>query len=54
MKESTVRETIKDGIITLEYTPTDKCKANGLTKALQRIKHSAFCAQINLDLKHSI
>ncbi|KHJ35411.1 hypothetical protein EV44_g4174 [Erysiphe necator] len=37
MKESTIREAIKDGIITLEFTPIDKCKADGLTKALQRV-----------------
>lgn len=54
MRESTVREAIRDGILELKYTPTNQCKADGLTKSLQRIKHTAFCAQINIDLKHSI
>ncbi|KAI0995091.1 hypothetical protein K3495_g13090, partial [Podosphaera aphanis] len=53
MREETVREAIKDKIIELQYTPTDICKADGLTKALQRIKHTTFCNQINIDLKHS-
>lgn len=54
MRQSTVRDSIKDGLIKLKYTPTDLCRADGLTKSLQRIKHTTFCDQIKLDLKHSV
>ncbi|KAI0998335.1 hypothetical protein K3495_g9864 [Podosphaera aphanis] len=54
IREETIRESIKDGTIKLQYTPTDKCKADGLTKALQRLKHITFCHMINMDLKHSV
>lgn len=53
MREETVRETVKNNIIKLKYTPTNDCKADGLTKALQRLKHNTFCTQIKLDLKHT-
>lgn len=54
MRQSTVREAIKNGLIKLNYTPSDICKADGLTKALQRIKHESFCNQINIKLKPSV
>lgn len=54
MREETVREAIQNGFIKLNYTPTDKCRADGLTKALQHTKHTNFCKQIMLDLKHSV
>ncbi|KAI0994598.1 hypothetical protein K3495_g13582 [Podosphaera aphanis] len=53
MQEETVRETIKNKIIKPQYTPTDICKADGLIKALQCIKHVAFCNQINMGLINS-
>lgn len=43
MRQSTVRESVKNKLIKLKYTPTDQCRADGLTKALQRLKHKAFC-----------
>ncbi|KAI0992868.1 hypothetical protein K3495_g15316, partial [Podosphaera aphanis] len=54
MRQSTVRESIKGNLIKLKYTPTNHCKADGLTKALQRIKHTTFCHQLKLDLKQSV
>lgn len=54
MRQSTVRDSVKEGLIKLIYTPTDLCRADGLTKSLQRIKHTAFCDQIKMDLKHSV
>lgn len=54
MRHSTVRDSINNNLIKLKYTPTDLCRADGLTKALQRLKHSTFCNQIKLNLKHSV
>ncbi|KAI0993446.1 hypothetical protein K3495_g14738 [Podosphaera aphanis] len=54
IRQSTVRESIKSGHISLNFTPSELCRADGLTKALQRLKHADFCAQIKLDLKHSL
>lgn len=53
MRQSTVREAIQNNLIKLKYTPTNNCKADGLTKALQRIKHITFCSHIRVDLKHT-
>lgn len=53
MREETIWEAIKDNIITLQYTPTNLCKADRLIKALQRTKYDTFGKQINLDLEHS-
>jgi len=47
-RQSTVRDAIKSGLIKLKYTPTDQCRADGLTKGLQRIKHRIFCNQMNI------
>ncbi|KAI0998375.1 hypothetical protein K3495_g9818 [Podosphaera aphanis] len=54
MRQATVREAIKAGLLTLECTPTDLCKADRLTKVLQRLKHVNFCEQMKLDLKRSL
>lgn len=54
MRESTVREAVQDNLIKLKYTPTGECKADGLTKALQRIKHKIFCSQVRICIKHTI
>ncbi|POS85529.1 hypothetical protein EPUL_005027 [Erysiphe pulchra] len=40
MRQEIVREAIQNNYIKLKYTPTNNCKADGLTKALQRIKHN--------------
>ena len=42
MRESTVREAIQNNLIKLKYTSTNDCKADGLTKALQRTKYNNF------------
>lgn len=54
MRESTVREAAQDNLIKLKYTPTGECKVDGLTKALQRIKHKIFCSQVRICIKHTI
>lgn len=54
MRHGTVRDAIKTNSIKLKYTPTDLCKADGLTKTLQRLKHNIYCDQGRIDLKHSV
>ena len=44
-----------DGSIDVQWIATTDQKADGLTKALDRIKHSAFVKQLNLvDCSHHI
>lgn len=45
---------MKSNLISLKYTPTDLCKADKLTKSLQRLKYLKFCEQMRFDLKHLI
>lgn len=54
IRQSTVRESIENHLIKLKYTPSDLCKADRLVKSLNRLKHTSFYNQINLDLKHSV
>ena len=44
-----LREKVEEGVIALEYKPTDKMIADGLTKALGRIKHAAFIKGLHLE-----
>jgi len=43
-----LRQEVRDGRITVEYTPTKKMIANGLTKALPRSEFREFLEQVNL------
>ena len=45
-----LREKIEDGLIELEYRPTDKMIADGLTKALGWIKHAKCIKSLYLEL----
>lgn len=54
MRHGTVRDAIKTDSIKLKYTPTDLCKADGLTKALLRPKHNIFCDQVRIVESHVI
>ena len=43
-----LREKIEEGVIQLEYKPTDEMLADGLTKALGRTKHAIFIKGLHL------
>ena len=43
-----LREKVEEGVIELEYMPTDKMVADGLTKSLGRIKHASFIKGLHL------
>ena len=49
IREAVLKEALRDRVITIEYTPTDKVIADGFTKALQRIKHDAFIHMLLLS-----
>ena len=45
-----LREKVEEGVIELEYKPTDEMVADGLTKALGRIKHTRFMKGLHLEV----
>ncbi|KAI1005710.1 hypothetical protein K3495_g2507 [Podosphaera aphanis] len=52
-REETIRESINEALSLLNTLQMRNAKQIGLTKALQRLDHTAFCNMINIDLKHS-
>jgi len=44
-----LREKVEEGAIEIEYISTDQMVADGLTKALGRIKHSKFINGLHLE-----
>ena len=44
-----LREKVEEGDIELEYRPTDEMVADGLTKALGRVKHASFVKGLHLE-----
>ena len=45
-----LREKIEEGVMKLEYKPTNEMIADGLTKALGRTKHAIFLKDLHLEL----
>jgi hypothetical protein len=45
-----IKDQVKDGKIDLQYVPTAKMAADGLTKPLDKLKHAAWVAQVGLRL----
>jgi hypothetical protein len=43
-----IRQEVDHGMISVEWVPTNQQVADGLTKALDRIKHERFVKQLNL------
>ena len=41
-----LREKVEEGVITLEYKSTDEMIADGLAKALGRVKHLKFVSEL--------
>lgn len=48
IRQAVLREAISDHVISVIYTPTDKVIADGLTKALQRLKHAEFVSMLKM------
>ena len=44
-----LREKIEEGVMKLEYKPTNEMIADGLTKALGRAKHGIFLKGLHLE-----
>ena len=44
-----LREKIKEGVMKLEYKPTNEMIADGLPKALGRTKHGIFLKGLHLE-----
>ena len=49
IRQSVLKEALAGGVIFIEYTPSEKVIADGLTKSLQRVKHEAFLALLQLN-----
>uniref|UniRef100_A0AAV1VGB9 Uncharacterized protein n=1 Tax=Peronospora matthiolae TaxID=2874970 RepID=A0AAV1VGB9_9STRA len=45
-----LRDKVKEGVIELEYMPTEAMIADGLTKALGRTKHAVFLQGLHLEV----
>jgi hypothetical protein len=50
MRQATVREAVKEGLLKLVYTPSAEVIADGLTKALTHAKHAEFAKLVSIDL----
>ena len=50
MRQATVREVVKGGLLKLIYTPSAEVIADGFTKALTHVKHAEFVKLLSMDL----
>ena len=48
IRNAVLKEALKNKIITLSYTPSERVLADGFTKALQRQKHASFLSLIKM------
>jgi len=50
MRQATVREVVKGGLLKLIYTPSAEVITDGFTKALTHVKHAEFIKLLSMDL----